>query len=387
MKNRTIFASVLLLLICGGVLVGTDLPLTNENKTEQPIKIDQEVPPLKGNLSITSSREFKNLKLFLIEGNEQLKEKDYVPLARALEKGWVTVHETSNVNALSVSNNSDHFVYIAAGDIVEGGKQDRTLQDDLIVGPGTRKENLASFCVESGRWKQRGKESTGTFASANYCLSSNELKVASRVNRDQQVVWSKVAENNGSLSASLSKSEGKSYNISSEKSPTSLNLALQDTLLNQRIDEITEYFEGFLASTENEMGYAYAINGEVMAVELYNNSQLLNELWDKLLKAMITESMAKESEVEYDSSTASEVAFLINEKKDLFENRNLNKHTDLKSFENEEAQLIELSTIDRKAENKWLHKSILKTPEKSTNKKKNPIRQMRYNDLEEIFGQ
>src|SRR5262249_5531978 len=50
----------------------------------------------------------------------------------------------------------DVEVYIQAGDIVKGGRQDRVLSYDLIVPPRSGKVPLAAFCVEAGRRQPRG---------------------------------------------------------------------------------------------------------------------------------------------------------------------------------------------------------------------------------------
>jgi hypothetical protein len=62
------------------------------------------------------------------------------------------------VNELIVENLSDEEVYIQSGDIVKGGRQDRTLGYDLIVPKKSGKVKITSFCVEHGRWSARGRE-------------------------------------------------------------------------------------------------------------------------------------------------------------------------------------------------------------------------------------
>src|SRR5215204_6158852 len=71
-----------------------------------------------------------NLTLFFIHGPDTLKG-DYLTLQEAMRDKKVIVHETENVNELAVENVSDKAVYIQSGEIVKGGKQDRTLANDL----------------------------------------------------------------------------------------------------------------------------------------------------------------------------------------------------------------------------------------------------------------
>ena len=55
---------------------------------------------------------------------------------------------------------ADKDVFIQAGEILRGGRQDRTLGVDFVV-PAMSKLPVPSFCVESGRWHRRGAESDG----------------------------------------------------------------------------------------------------------------------------------------------------------------------------------------------------------------------------------
>ena len=97
----------------------------------------------------------ENLTIFLIHGKDELKGKTFLTLAEALQKKLAVVHETKQVNELSIENLSrTEEVFVLAGDIVKGGQQDRIIAFDLIVPPQS-KLPLAAFCVEAGRWQQR----------------------------------------------------------------------------------------------------------------------------------------------------------------------------------------------------------------------------------------
>ena len=57
-------------------------------------------------------------------------------LEQALERGQVVVYETGSVNQLAIENRSaDRAVFVQAGDIVKGGRQDRVFSQDLVLEP------------------------------------------------------------------------------------------------------------------------------------------------------------------------------------------------------------------------------------------------------------
>ena len=110
---------------------------------------------------------YDNLTVFLVHGPETLDGSNFLTLSEALEQKKAVVHETSEVNQLAVENLSrDEEVYVLSGDVVKGGKQDRTLPYDALVGPRSGQVSIDSFCVEQGRWTKRGDEEHEKFAYA-----------------------------------------------------------------------------------------------------------------------------------------------------------------------------------------------------------------------------
>ena len=86
-----------------------------------------------------------NLSVFLVHGADQFCDSGLLTLQEALDQKKAIVHETGNVNELTVENQSaDEELYIQSGDIVKGGQQDRTLHYDLIVAPGSGMVPLAT---------------------------------------------------------------------------------------------------------------------------------------------------------------------------------------------------------------------------------------------------
>src|SRR5690348_9171949 len=119
----------------------------------------------------------ENLSIYFIHGPSQ---KGPVPLTleEALRDGKVQVRETGNVNSLEIENLGDQPVFVQAGDIVKGGKQDRTLTVSLLLPPKSGRMPIGSFCVEHGRWSPRAAENASKFDSAAAVVPSHEMKLA-----------------------------------------------------------------------------------------------------------------------------------------------------------------------------------------------------------------
>jgi hypothetical protein len=209
------------------------------------------------------------------------------PLEQALERGQVVVYETGSVNELAIENRSaDRAVFVQAGDIVKGGRQDRVFSQDLVLKPKSGRVPIGAFCVESGRWQKRGAEASDRFTSSKHALSSKELKLAARRAKDQGAVWRSVEDLQGSLGAAMGAP------VESGESATSLQLSLE----NRQLAETKKAYVGALAALPerhaNVVGVAIAINGELSSAEVYATTALLRGLWPKLLDAAATEAVA-----------------------------------------------------------------------------------------------
>jgi len=242
-------------------------------------------------------------------------------LQEALAKGHVQVVETGRVNELQIENTGSEQVFIQAGDIVKGGKQDRVLTVSFLLPPNSGRVPIASFCVEQGRWAARGKEDQAKFSSAGEAMPSrsallamaappppkahpqpetgavptgNNPAVAMRVGREhdevaakQRQVWDSVAVTQRKLSSGLNAA------VASPQSASSLQLALENDKLKEAR---TAYVGALQAAGEKDadvVGYVVAINGRMSSANLYPSNALFRKMWSKQLAAAVTEAIGE----------------------------------------------------------------------------------------------
>ena len=239
---------------------------------------------------VTGPASHGNLAVFLIHGADEIDQAGILTLEEAMQQGVLTVHETSNVNQLVVENTSrEREVFIQSGDIVKGGKQDRVLAVDIIVPAASGKMPIEAFCVESGRWQQRGEENAGAFASSSARIVSKDLKLAAGKERSQAQVWQKVAEAQDKLSANLG------TRVNAAASQTSLQLALEHGQVAASVDDYVQALARLVEGQDDVIGYAFAINGKLNSADVYASNELFLKLWPRLLKASATEAVAEAS--------------------------------------------------------------------------------------------
>src|SRR5260370_21939868 len=162
----------------------------------------------------------ENLCIFLIHGNGG--GRNYLTLKDAVAQKKVVVSETKKVNELAVENVSGEPVFIQGGDIVKGGQQDRVISNDFVLPSKSGKVPVSAFCVENGRWTQRGAESPRVFASSSDMIATKNLKMAVKAKKSQTEVWREVDNTQAALALGSVASEDRS-----STSPTSPQLTLE----------------------------------------------------------------------------------------------------------------------------------------------------------------
>ena len=231
-----------------------------------------------------------NLSVHLVHGVDRLDDGDLLTLSEAMKAGLVVVHETGQVSELSIENRSvDKAIFIQAGGIVKGGRQDRVLSRDLLVQASSGRVPIGAFCVERGRWQRRGNEDAVAFRAASHMLNSKELKIAALVEASQADVWSEVAASQDKLAAKLGRS------VQADRSATSLQLSLEDGGVVAKVAGYEEALGDLARSHPDAVGFAFAIGGELNSVEVYASHGLFQRQWPRLLRAVATEAVAESS--------------------------------------------------------------------------------------------
>lgn len=250
--------------------------------------------------------EHKNLCVYLLEGENDI-QSQYVTLEEAMKQKEIVLHETSSVNELSVDNKSDKYVFIMAGDIVKGGRQDRTIGEDIVLAPGAKEIPLQSFCVEQSRWAKRGAEDVAAFSESNKVLSDKKIKIAARSTKNQSKVWKEVGDFQEKASKNVNK------DIKSSVSASSLQLALEDKDLKVLAQEYMDALKPVLNSPKrNVVGIAFCVNGKISTVEWFGNSALYNSMKAKLLESAVNEAISNyDKELKFTNPDAAGVGDFI----------------------------------------------------------------------------
>ena len=287
-------------------------------------------------------------------------------LQEALERGTVKLHETSNVNQLEIQNTGKDEVFVQAGDIVKGGRQDRTLMVSLILPARSGKIPIASFCVEQGRWSARGKEDASTFATSSKSVPSREMKLAmkesvaaapaagtnptqeprgggrviggymSETSTRQSKVWEGVRKAQEKLGRNLGGS------VQSSTSATSLELSLESDKLKQASKAYADALAPAGENGDDIVGYVFAINGKISSADVYPSNALFRKMWRKQLDASITEAIGERNEASEPTPKIADVeAFLAAAEKGIASERPLIADAKLVTHDGDKVLFVE----------------------------------------------
>lgn len=330
------------------------------SRTQTPVLVKPDQPtPAPDGLSITGPYSSGNLAVWLVHGPDRSKGRNYLTVAEAVEQKKLIVHETGDVNQLLVENVSDDVVFIPAGSIVKGGRQDRTLGTDVIITRADGRMPIDSFCVEQGRWSQRGGESAAQFGSANAMVAGKEMKYYANANAihggsgsNQHNVWREVAENQQQLQQAVAGRTVEAaaiadLSVTSTDSPSSFQLTLETEAVKKLTERQRDELLPLPKGKRDVVGYVYAVNGEIVGGNVYASPALFGKLWPALLDSAIVEAVAEGAPTTQPSLPARDVvAARLATPADASASRQVNGRTTVRTYDVSDMVLLQTDDVE-----------------------------------------
>lgn len=243
---------------------------------------------------------FKQLQLFAIVGTKQFLEsrparESFVKLADALREGKAVIQErdaasdsngayrTAEVSRLVVVNNSPDTLLILGGELIKGGRQDRTIAADVVVPPNSGEFDLSVFCVEQHRWSG----SDGKFDAAGDIFVPTNVRRAAIKESKQEEVWEEVE-----VYLSLN---GISAPTSSVAAPKVEEVNAVNAAYNKAL--------GDLFTEPDVIGVIAVSGGNVIACDVFSSHELFGKYYPDLLQSYAAEAMTESDFTPVDRKT------------------------------------------------------------------------------------
>lgn len=242
----------------------------------------------------------EHLQLFPVRAKSNFLEKaaklpEFQSLAQSLESKKVEIAEQDAkgyeapqlaqggaVNTLVARNNSDEPVYLMAGEVVLGGRQDRVLAHDVVLPPNSDWRPIEVYCVEHGRWEYKN-DAPEDFAQYAF-TASNSVRYAVVHEQQQDRVWEEV---------------GNVTTMNYAESATGSYQALQKSENYQKTS--AAYLEAFQHKLQNDasiVGVIAATGDKVIACDIFGSNALFRKQYPQLLHAYIADASTFGQKVE-----------------------------------------------------------------------------------------
>jgi len=205
------------------------------------------------------------------------------------------VSEGGSVPTLRLVNKSDTWLFLMAGEQLIGAKQNRVLNTSLMVA-GHADVPIPVSCVEQGRWSHRshafGSHGTASHGKLRKVLTESvttSYHADATPRSDQGKVWGEVSRKLGS--------------VRSSSDTMALEQAYTDT------KPLLDRFDAELPSApEGCNGVVFALHGQVVALDLFDQPSTLVKLWPKLVRAFALDAIEPPTEAVPPAVTKAAVA-------------------------------------------------------------------------------
>ncbi|MDH3213168.1 MAG: hypothetical protein OEM05_11845 [Myxococcales bacterium] len=208
---------------------------------------------------------------------------EYVPLADALEDGFVSVQEvdaSGSVPHVRVENRAATAVLVLFGEELRGAKQNRVANASFLLPP--REERVIDVsCVEQGRWGRR----RGFFAAEDLCFGASAGTLSSAIRRKMLKKVSRSRARTGTYDAD----QGEVWESVSERLAQSGVRSPSEAYADyarSRQSDIGEMAQSFhVMKDAGQVGFVAAIGDEIVGLEAIGRGDVFARAFPTLLHA------------------------------------------------------------------------------------------------------
>ena len=277
MKTKVLLIALVLALAACAALAATN---TSRRRLPRPPSEDKGGPvkpvvEYANHLRVEEPETHASLSLFPISVSAVKVPAVDLALTQAVKQGLFEVGELgeSEVNRVRVRNRAKEPVFIMAGEMLRGGKQDRIAGDDLIV-PARSSLTIPVFCVEHGRWA--GRESGFT---VGHSLAGAAVRGAG-ARGGQGAVWSRVEEQQKALRA---------------PSATGALRSVHDSeAVREQMKPYLRALSGLPDEHRRAVGIVAVVGDEIIAADLFSSRTLFQTMWPDLLEAYVIDALERQ---------------------------------------------------------------------------------------------
>ncbi len=230
-----------------------------------------------------SAIQYKNIKIIpiVLKGKANSTESKFLSFGKAIQKGIVTVSErgtssVENVHWLRINNKSNIPLFIASGEVILGGRQDRMVTKDTVLAPTGKDQYVAVMCVEEDRWSEKEKK----FSYFNY--ANPRLRKVVDHSKNQVLIWNEIFRQ---LDSAKIKSPTQAY----AGQRTDKKIVLTQS-------EYMRYFIDRIKKTDSTwVGFVCVTGDKILGCDIFAGNNLFYDQLEPLLNGYVEEAINRGS--------------------------------------------------------------------------------------------
>lgn len=194
-------------------------------------------------------------------------------LDEALRNDWIVIREKDDaqVGELHVRNESRHMVFLMAGEIVAGGRQNRVIREDVLLPARSGFVEVPVYCLEQERWVG----TTQTFESPA-SMAHQGLRRSAVAGDSQDSIWKEAA------------SKAESVGVSSRT--RNYQEIYENRDVKTRIDTAVACFDRF--ARRDTIGAVAVVGNQIISCDIFSDPGLFSRLWIKLCRSYALEDIS-----------------------------------------------------------------------------------------------
>jgi hypothetical protein len=245
-------------------------PPPSERILPRPPEDGHPLRRLLGRLEVGEPVSYGGLTLYPLRGARGSDE-DLRTLDEAAGRDWLDIREakSAEVGSVDVRNRSRRNVFLMAGEIILGGKQNRFLREDVLLGPDGPFLRVPVYCGERERWTDKPDP---VFRSAG-SMGDVRLRHMSARAEPQSEVWTTISER---LSDSGAEAPTRNYQA-----------VYEDRDTRRRLDDYVAGLRG--CKGRDTLGLVGVSGGRIVGCDAFSDPELLDRLWDKICRSYAVE--------------------------------------------------------------------------------------------------
>lgn len=209
---------------------------------------------------------------------------EVISLNKGLQDGSVVITErgsasTENVHWVRIKNKSGKPLYVASGEIIIGGRQDRMIAKDTILDPTGGDQYIPAMCVEEGRWSNKEKKFE------YHGFSNPRLRKVMDQSKNQVLIWKEVY---AQLSGSKIKSKTLAYGAWRSNKENHLNQS----------DYLGCFLEKINPSDSTILGIICISGDKILGTDIFAANNLFMDESSAILAGYIEEAIKTGAEPE-----------------------------------------------------------------------------------------